>query len=241
MNLSNKIAIVTGSTSGIGTAFATDLIQAGTTVYGIGRNQKAQATLREQLGSAYYPVTADIRDHETLDKWVADTFSATHSPDILINNAGLGIFGAIDQMSVEDWETMMQTNVNGIFYLTRTVVPLMKASEGHSHIINVASVAGLMGNPMISGYNATKFAVRGMSEALFKELRYDNIKVTCIYPGSISTRFFATDDSLNTHDNMMTVNDISGTVMHILQTADNYLISEVVMRPLNPKNPEAGE
>jgi len=238
MNLSHKIAIVTGSTSGIGAAFAKDLINAGATVYGLGRNQDAQTKLQEQLGDAYHPVIADIRDRQSLDAWVTATFTDQHAPDILINNAGLGIFGGIDEISPDDWEMMINTNINGIFYLTRTVVPFMKRKSTHSHIINVASVAGLMGNPNISGYNATKFAVRGMSDALFKELRYDRIKVTCIYPGSISTQFFASEDGLNTHSNMMTVEDISGTVMHILQTADNYLISEVVMRPLNPKKPE---
>lgn len=238
MNLSHKIAIVTGSTSGIGAAFAKDLINAGATVYGLGRNQDAQTKLQEQLGDAYHPVIADIRDRQSLDSWVTATFTDQHAPDILINNAGLGIFGAIDEISPDDWEMMINTNINGIFYLTRTVVPFMKRKSTHSHIINVASVAGLMGNPNISGYNATKFAVRGMSDALFKELRYDRIKVTCIYPGSISTQFFASEDGLNTHSNMMTVEDISSTVMHILQTADNYLISEVVMRPLNPKKPE---
>jgi len=238
MNLSHKIAIVTGSTSGIGAAFAKDLINAGATVYGLGRNQDAQTKLQEQLGDAYHPVIADIRDRQSLDAWVTATFTDQHAPDILINNAGLGIFGGIDEISPDDWEMMINTNINGIFYLTRTVVPFMKRKSTHSHIINVASVAGLMGNPNISGYNATKFAVRGMSDALFKELRYDRIKVTCIYPGSISTQFFASEDGLNTHSNMMTVEDISSTVMHILQTADNYLISEVVMRPLNPKKPE---
>jgi len=238
MNLSHKIAIVTGSTSGIGAAFAKDLINAGATVYGLGRNQDAQTKLQEQLGDAYHPVIADIRDRQSLDAWVTATFTDQHAPDILINNAGLGIIGAIDEISPDDWEMMINTNINGIFYLTRTVVPFMKRKSTHSHIINVASVAGLMGNPNISGYNATKFAVRGMSDALFKELRYDRIKVTCIYPGSISTQFFASEDGLNTHSNMMTVEDISSTVMHILQTADNYLISEVVMRPLNPKKPE---
>ena len=207
-------------------------------MYGLGRNQDAQTKLQEQLGDAYHPVIADIRDRQSLDAWVTATFTDQHAPDILINNAGLGIFGAIDEISPDDWEMMINTNINGIFYLTRTVVPFMKRKSTHSHIINVASVAGLMGNPNISGYNATKFAVRGMSDALFKELRYDRIKVTCIYPGSISTQFFASEDGLNTHSNMMTVEDISSTVMHILQTADNYLISEVVMRPLNPKKPE---
>lgn len=239
MNLSNKIAIITGSTSGIGTAFAKDLIAAGAIVYGLGRNPSAHNRIREELGDAYHPVIADMRERETLDAWVASTFTDQHAPDILINNAGLGIFGAIDEISPDDWETMINTNINGIYYLTRTIVPFMKRKPTHSHILNVASVAGLMGNPNISGYNATKFAVRGMSEALFKELRYDRIKVTCIYPGSISTQFFASETGDNTHSNMMTAEDISSTVMHILQTSDNYLISEVVMRPLNPKAPDA--
>lgn len=116
----------------------------------------------------------------------------------------------------------------------------MKKSGRGSHILNIASVAGLLGNPQLSGYNASKFAVRGFSEALFKELRYDQIKVTCMYPGSIATSFFEKAGA-DTHKNMMQGSDVADTLVHIIETPDNFLINEIMLRPLNPKNPDEND
>ena len=114
----------------------------------------------------------------------------------------------------------------------------MKADDNHSHIFNIASIAGLLGNPQISGYNATKFGLRGFSEALFKELRYDKIKVTALFPGSISTSFFESTTGMDVHDNMLKADDVADTLVYIAETPDNFLINEITMRPLNPKNPD---
>ncbi len=133
---------------------------------------------------------------------------------------------------------MINVNLSGVFYLTRRIVPLMKENENTCHIINISSIAGTLGNPSMTGYNASKFGLRGFSEALFKELRYDGIKVTCLYPGSIATSFFSNIDEMDTHPNMMKPSDISGTVKFLLETDDNYLINEMTMRPLNPKREE---
>src|SRR5699024_4254422 len=100
-------------------------------------------------------------------------------------------------------------------------------------------IAGKGGNPQMSGYNASKFAVRGVSESLFQELRYDDIKVTCFYPGSVNTHFFDHSDGADTHSNMMSPNDVATQLINVLETPDNFLINEIVMRPLNPKPPEA--
>lgn len=238
MNLSSKTAIITGASSGIGAEFSKSLIEKGAKVYGLARSENKLKKIQEQLGEQFIPVTMDITDHDAIAQWVDTTFNEDHRPDVLINNAGLGLFGNVDELSVEDWETMMNTNLSGIFYVTRKVVPLMKENENVCHIINIASIAGKIGNPQISGYNASKFGVRGFSEALFKELRYDGIKVTCFYPGSIATSFFDNAEEVNTHPNMMSPQDISSTIIHVLETSDNYLINELVMRPRNPKPPE---
>lgn len=237
MDIKNKIAVVTGASRGIGSEFSRSLVDHGAKVYGLARSVDRLLKLQEILGDAFIPVEMDVTQHEKVSDWVDTTFDASNSPDILINNAGLGLFGPVDELPVDDWETMMSVNVNGIFYLTRKIVPLMKASSSHSHIINIASIAGMLGNPNLSGYNATKFAVRGFSEALFKELRYDKIKVSCMFPGSIATSFFDTT-GMDTHDNMMQPKDVADTLLHLLQTPDNMLINEIVMRPLNPKNPD---
>jgi len=235
MNIDGKTAIVTGASSGIGTAFSESLIDEGATVYGLARSTDKLERIQDELGDAFIPVTMDITDHDAIDKWINETFS-DRAPDILINNAGLGRFGDVDELPLEDWETMIQTNLSGIFYMTRNIVPLMKNNESVCHIINIASIAGKIGNPQLSGYNASKFGVRGFSEALFQELRYDGIKVTCFYPGSIATHFFD-DKGMETHPNMMQPGDVAQVLVNILETPDNFLINDITMRPLNPKSP----
>lgn len=233
MQLEGKIAIVTGASSGIGAEFSKALTQKGSRVYGLARRTDRLEKLQSELGSRFMPVTLDINDHEEVEKWVDETFSSSPLPDILINNAGLGIFGAVDELRPDQWETMIQTNLTSVFRLTRLIVPLMKKSDTTNHIINIASVAGLLGNPNISGYNASKFGLRGFSEALMKELRHFHIKVTCMYPGSIATEFF--EEHGGPHPYMLQSSDVAQTVIHILETPDNFLIDEITLRPLVPK------
>ncbi len=238
MNLQSKIAIVTGASSGIGAEFSKILVEAGTKVYGLARSEDKLEAIQEKLGDLFIPVSLDVTEYYSLESWVEETFE-NELPDILVNNAGLGIFGNVDELSVQDWQTMMDVNLSGVFYLTKLIVPLMKKNPNVCHIANIASVAGLMGNPTISAYNATKFGLRGFSEALFKELRFDGIKVTCFFPGSIATSFFDDIKSVKLHDNMMRPLDIAKTLKYVLETPDNFLINELTMRPLNPKAPEA--
>lgn len=238
MNLTDKTAIVTGASSGLGRAFSEILVSKGAFVYGLARSKDKLNELHKKLGDQFYPVVLDVTQHEDIDTWVDATFSDEHRPDILVNNAGLGLFGNVDELSLDEWHTMINTNVNGIFYMTRQIVPLMKENESVCHIVNIASIAGKVGNPTMTGYNASKFAVRGFSESLFKEVRYDGIKVTCFYPGSVDTNFFDNADGMKTHTNMMRPSDIAVSLANVIETPDNFLISEVVMRPLNPKPPE---
>jgi NADP-dependent 3-hydroxy acid dehydrogenase YdfG len=144
----------------------------------------------------------------------------------------------VDELPLDEWHTMMNTNVNGIFYMCRQVIPLMKKNKNVCHIINIASIAGKVGNPKMTGYNTSKFGVRGFSESLFQEVRYDGIKVSCFYPGSVNTHFFDEVDGAETHSNMMQPDDIAKIMTDVIETPDNFLINEVVMRPLNPKPPE---
>lgn len=238
MHLENKVAIVTGASSGIGIEFSKKLISAGVVVYGLARRIHKLQHIRDDLGNSFIPVEMDIMKYNDIADWVSRTFSSDHLPHILINNAGLGFFGNIEDLSAEDWNTMIHTNLSGVFYLTKEIVPLMKKNEEPCHIINIASVAGLLGNPQISGYNATKFGLRGFSEALFKELRYHGIKVSTMFPGSIATHFFDTVGGSGTHSNMLQPSDVADSLMHLLSTPDNVLINEITLRPLNPKNPD---
>lgn len=238
MDINSKIAIVTGASSGIGLAFSKALISKGATVYGLARSTDKLQHIRQELGEQFIPVTMDVSRPESVGQWVDETFSESNQPDILINNAGLARFDNVDDLSLEDWETMIKTNLSGVFYMTRKIVPLMKQNESVCHIINIASIAGKVGNPQLSGYNASKFGVRGFSEALFKELRYDGIKVTCFYPGSIATNFFNSANDTESHANMMQPDEVAQVLVNVLETPDNFLINDITMRPLNPKPPE---
>ncbi|GAB5519446.1 MAG: SDR family NAD(P)-dependent oxidoreductase [Rhodothermales bacterium] len=238
MDLSNTVIVVTGASSGIGKAFAEALIAKGATVYGLARSMDTMQAIQEELGSAFKPIGCDVTDEQQVNDAFAQITDEAGRIDALLNNAGLGRFGPLKEAETNEWNLQVDTNLTGIFFCTRAVIPTMQdqneASGFGGHIINIASVAGLVGNANISIYNATKFGVRGFSEALMKELRGDGIKVTCVYPGSIETNFFK-GAGMKSSSNPMMPEDIASTVVHVLEAPDNYLISEVMMRPLRPK------
>ena len=156
---------------------------------------------------------------------------------ILVNNAGLGYFAFLEDTTIEQWKEMYDTNVNGTFYGCKLVLPQMKAQE-YGHIINIASVAGLEGYPQVGAYCSTKFAVRGMTESLYKEVRDFRIKATCVYPGSVKTDFFKNSPGIKPHDYMLMPNDVATALVQILETPDNYHTVNYEIRPLQPKGPK---
>lgn len=237
MEIQSKIAIVTGASSGLGKAISEALIEEGATVYGLARNNDALNKIQKDLGKDFIPASVDISQGATVEKWMLDTFSENHAPDILINNAGVGSFGKIDEMPAKEWSNMIDTNLNGIYNITSRAVKLMKARGGFAHIINIGSILGITTRSEGAAYSATKYAINGFSESLFKELRSFDIKVTCLNPGSIDTEFFRSS-GIEPHKNMLRPQDIAATVLHVLQTPHNMLISEMTIRPLNPRAPE---
>ena len=238
MDLNEKVAVVTGASAGLGLAFARALVAKGAQVFGLSRRPEKLEAIRDELGGHFHPLPCDVTDAVQVKRAFEAVKREVGRLDILINNAGLGKFGRVDELSVDHWTVQMETNLGGVFRCTREAVPLMKqqnAKDGFGgHIVNIASIAGLIGNPQLSAYNATKFGLRGFSEALMKELREDNIKVTCLCPGSVDTHFA---DVAGTRGaaNPMRAEDVAETVIHVLEGPANYLISEVVMRPLRPK------
>ncbi|MCX7547304.1 SDR family oxidoreductase [Xanthomarina sp. F1114] len=234
MHISSKTAIVTGASSGLGAAIAKSLIDHGAVVYGIGRNDIKLKNLLKKLGDKFIPINLDISNFETVKKWVDKTFSKNPGPDILINNAGVGSFSPIDKMTDSSWNKMVNVNLNGLFYITSEVTKIMKYKTSSTHIINIGSILGAVGRADGTAYCATKFGVQGFSDALFKELRPFNIKVTCINPGSIETSFFKSS-GIEAHSNMLQPKDLAETVLHVLKTPDNLLINEMTIRPLHPK------
>ncbi|NNF05075.1 MAG: SDR family oxidoreductase [Rhodothermales bacterium] len=238
MDLAASTIVVTGASAGLGRRFSRDLVAAGARVFGLARRTGRLDALAEELGDAFTGIECDVADETSVDNAFERIVEESGQVNALINNAGFGRFGPIDEMSARDFDLLMKVNVRGVFLCSRRVVPVMRRQNDQSgfggHIVNIASIAGLIGNPEIGAYNASKFGVRGLSESMFKELRGDGIKVTCLFPGSIETEFFDRADASMT-SNPLTPEHISSTLVHVLETPENYLISEIVMRPLRPK------
>lgn len=229
MELNGKNAIVTGVSKGIGYATVLALLGKGVTVAGWGRT----APTIDNPNLKFY--RCDVSDRTSVDKAYDDTCSDLgDNLPILVNNAGLGYMGPIEEMEVEQWLEMFDTNVHGVYYCTRAVVPSMKKHQ-LGHIVNVASIAGTNGLEMLAGYCGTKHAVVGISHSLFKELRNDGIKVTCIMPGSVQTNFFDNIETVEANSNMMQPEDIAGSIIYVLETSSNYLPADLEVRPLQPK------
>lgn len=228
MDIQNKIAIVTGASKGIGLETARALLEAGAKVAGWSRSK---APLEHEN---FLHIETDMRDYASVEKSFQQTKQHWNdAPAILVNNAGMGYAGKFEEVPVEEWHKMFETNVNGIFYATRLVLPEMK-KKGEGHIINIASIAGTTGVPNMAGYAASKHAVRGISHSLYLEVREAGIKVTCIYPGSVKTNFF---DELEVKGspNMMRPEDVAETILHAIQTHWNFHLVDIEMRPLKPK------
>jgi NADP-dependent 3-hydroxy acid dehydrogenase YdfG len=203
-------------------------------VYGLARSSEKLDGLRAQLGKHFQPVVLDVADEAALTEWVKNAFSAEHFPQILINNAGVSQLAEVDKLTSQQWHQMMSINLNAVHFLTTALLPWMKKDEQPSHIINIGSILGKLSGSKKSAYSATKFAIQGYSEALFKELRGYNIKVTCINPGSINTRFFKTS-GIEPNERMLQPDEVADILVYLLETPDNVLIDELTVRPLQPR------
>lgn len=231
----NKTAVVTGASRGLGKHIVEALVSEKVKVYGLARTKTDLVLLEKELGTNFIGVCLDITQSDSISNWVNSTFSESNCPSILIQNAGIIHHATIENTSIEEWNTVMNVNMNAIFYLTKTLLPLMKSSGNPAHLIHIASIAGLIGNPELSLYNASKFALRGFSEALMKEVRSYGIKVTTLFPGSIQTQLFDSTSHFKGSPNKMNPKEIADLILFILKTSDNFLIDEITLRPLKPK------
>lgn len=230
MKLSNRTAIVTGVSKGIGRAIVERLLKEGCKVVGMGR------TGPQLPDKNFHFIQADVGNADEVNRaFTAATEWLDGRLDILINNAGLGYFRLLEDISMEEWHEMMNTNVNGMFYVTRLAVPIMKQQRA-GHIVNMSSIAGTMGLAEATGYSATKFAVRGFSQSLLKEVRTFGIRVSCVFPGSVNTEFFGHYDAMTANETMLSPDDVASTVLHVLSLPPNADVSEVEIRPLNSRS-----
>lgn len=186
-NLKNKKAIITGGSRGLGKATAIAFAKEGIDVAITGRNEAVLKQTVAELQAfdimATYAVF-DVGNYEDVKTGINAIIKTLGSVDILVNNAGIAAFGTFNDMEVSQWSQIIQTNVMGMYYVTKEVLPyLIYQNEGD--IINISSTAGLSGNASTSAYSASKFAVIGLSESLMKEVRKNNIRVCTLTPSTI--------------------------------------------------------
>jgi len=236
MDLAGKTAIVTGGTKGIGRAIAESLVKAGVNVSISARHEneieRAVAELNKAGNGRAAGFFCDVRDDAQVKAYFAQTVETFGGLDILINNAGIGMFGAVEAMSADDFRAVIETNVCGVFYCCHEAIPLMK-QRGGGYIINLSSLAGANAHPRMAAYNASKFGLNGFSEALMQEVRHDNIKVSYIMPGSVNTEFGG-DQPSDEKSWQLQPADVAETVMNLLSYPDRALASRIELRPSRP-------
>ncbi len=234
MELEGKTAIVTGGTRGIGRAIAEALLDEGVSVCVTARVGSEIEQTRKELGplGQVTGFQADVRDYDQVKALIAHTVKELGGLDILINNAGIGIFETVEQTSPEDFRAVLETNVLGVFYCCHEAIPQMK-KRGGGYIINISSLAGVNAHPRMAAYNASKFGLNGFSEALMQEVRHDNIKVSYIMPGSVNTEFGG-DSPSDEKSWQLTPQDIAQVVIDLLHHDDRSLPSRVEIRPSKP-------
>ena len=232
-----KVAVVTGGTRGIGYSIASKLLDEGSKVVICGRSpdrlEAAMQELSERHSGRVSGMLADVRNYrecQALIQHAARTFGGV---DILVNNAGIGYFKPVDQITPEEWDELLATNLSGVFYCVREVVPLMR-KRGGGYIFNISSLAGV--NPFAGGaaYNASKFGLNGFSEAIMQDLRYDGIRVSYVMPGSVGTDFGPHPGRKAPASWKLTGEDIAKAVVDLLKYPSSSLASRIELRPLQP-------
>jgi len=236
--LSGRVAVVTGASSGIGAASARALAAEGAVLVLTARRQERleaiAAELRE-LGVQAYIVAGDAREEDTARRTIAVAVESAGRVDILINNAGMGIYKDLIDTSAEDYDEMMDTNVRSTFLFTRHAVPVMLA-QGEGTILMLSSMAGIYGFPGEAVYCATKFAQVGFAQALDRELRPRGIKVGVICPGGVKTEFAIghgrTEEGV-AQSGMLEATDVAAAVLLACTQSPGSRIIEIQMRPMS--------
>jgi 3-oxoacyl-[acyl-carrier protein] reductase len=236
MNLNGKVAIVTGGTKGIGRGIAEALVREGMSVC-IGARKEAEieeavAELSEAGEGRAAGVVCDVRQHEEVAALIEHAVAEFGGVDVLVNNAGIGIFGRVEDLSPEDFRAVLETNLFGVFYGCHEVIPQMK-KRGGGYIINISSLAGTNAHPQMAAYNASKFGLNGFSEALMQEVRHDGIKVSYIMPGSVNTAF-GDDEPSDEKSWQLQPADIARVVLDLLHQDERSLPSRIEIRPSRP-------
>lgn len=235
--IENKAVLITGGSRGIGFAIARALLGRGARVFICGmdetRVKEAMAILRPAGGPQLTGLACDVRRYEQVQAMMREMERRLGGLDILINNAGVGRYRNVEELTPDDWRIMIETNLSGVFYCCHEAIPLMKR-RGGGYIINIGSLAGKNAFPGGSAYNASKFGLIGFSEALMQEVRYHHIRVSYLMPGSVDTTFGQTVPQTRESWKLQP-EDVATVVVNLLETNPRALASRVELRPSEPK------
>lgn len=231
--LEGKIAAVTGGTRGIGRAIAQALLDCGATVAICARTEEGIKRAADQMRASgrIAGKAADVSNPDEVHSFFEFIDQRLGGLDILINNAGVGYFRSVADISIEEWQRTIGINLNGAFYCSREAIARFR-KRGAGFIVNISSLAGK--NPFAGGaaYNASKFGLNGFSEAMMLDHRHDNVHVSYIMPGSVETEF---SQQVSTADWKIAPEDIAEIVLTVLRMPARTLISRVEVRPSRPK------
>ena len=243
MDLSGRSALVTGGTKGIGLAIAEALVDAGANVAVNSRTesdiQATVAALRQRAANGSSHVVglcADVGNPDDCERLVTDAAEALGGLDILVNNAGLGIMKSIEEMSWDEWRQQIDVNLGGVWACTRAALPFLKEAgqrEEGGWVINIGSLAGRHTFAGASGYNASKFGLVGMTEAIMLDVRQHGIRVSIVMPGSVNTSF-GTHEQAPGRGWKLEAEDCAAAVMQVLAYPKGAHVSRVEMRPAMP-------
>ena len=236
----NNIVLITGATSGIGKACAEKFAAAKHDLIITGRRKERLDELKGQLESAHQinvlPLCFDVQDKAAVFAAIGNLPAVWQSISVLINNAGLALGrDYFEDADLNDWETMLNTNVHGLLYVTRAVLPFMIAQK-KGHIVNMGSVAGKEVYEKGNGYCASKFAVDALNRAMRIDLLKHNIKVTGIHPGAVETefslvRYKATATATYNGITPLTGADIAETIFYCCYLPAHVCINDLVITP----------
>src|SRR6059036_2942321 len=237
MDLAGSLAVVTGATEGIGRATAQALGRAGSRVAICARTEaNVHATVRDLKaeGIDCVGMPCDVSDPARVEAFAAFVTRERGVPQVLVNNAGIGRFRPLVELSLEDWDAMMGVNVRSLYLVTRAFLRGMKDAGGGT-VVNVASLAGKNGVEGGTAYCASKHAALGFSKALMLEVRKHNVRVVAICPGSVDTSFGDREARPRPNrERVLTAEDVAHAVLATLTVPDRAMISELDIRPTNP-------
>lgn len=235
-DLTGRVALVTGSTKGIGRAVVERLAAAGAAVAVTARTagdvEAAVDEIREAYDVEVFGKPCDVRRPDNCRELVDATVEALGGLDILVNNAGVGIFAPIQEMSDDDWLKQIETNLHGVFHCSKAAVPALLESDD-AWIVNIGSLAGRNTFKGGTGYNASKFGLLGMTEAMMLDLRHDGIRVSLIMPGSVDTSF-SHPGGESSKPWALTADDVARACLQLMEYPESAHVSRMEMRPAQP-------